>query len=169
MSTRVVAATVSSHRRTDRLTPDCDQIKRLVARGMTDQEIADWTLENMGNRVTRSAVLKARQRCGVESANPRGRHEAEVPWLVRDEDQHHPWVRNLRLLGRANKGLPLKKDERGMLRKFLAELDAADEGRGGSIWYDPDYLSIRFVVTPRDPSRGETYVRYPPDWDGPRI
>lgn len=145
-----------------RRVPDCKTLRRLVAAGMTQQQIADWTLENMGNDVSRSAIGQAMIRCGLRSANPRDRYVEELPWRVLDRHGQHRLAKRLRLLGRENAGRPLAKDEQGMLRKFKEGLDRAN----ASVHYDPDYPE-GFIATPR--REGETYVRYPDDWDGPRI
>jgi hypothetical protein len=154
--------TPSAYRRPDRRTPDCDQLKRLIAKGLTQQQMADWTLENLGNFVTRSAIGQAIHRCGLEPLNGRGRYFAELPWTVRSEHLQHEYPKRLRYLGRENAGKPLKPDEAAMLRKFKAKLDAL----GASVWYDEGHPK-GFNLTPR--RDGETYVRYPDDWDGPRI
>jgi hypothetical protein len=145
---------LSAHRRPDRKVPDCDQLKRLVSRGLTQQEIADWTRENLGERVTRSAIGQALRRCGIESAHPRPRYEREVPWDLPMELQAHPVVRQLRLLGRENRGEPITDEERRRLGRLKAWLDE----KGASVHYDADHSEKILFVPRRD---GETYVRAP--------
>lgn len=145
-----------------RRVPDCDVLKQLVERGLTQQQMADWTLENLGNDVTRSAIGQALDRCGLRTVRPRARYVQELPWRVADRHGQHRFAKRLRLLGRENAGESLTREERGMLKKFKAEMDRKD----ASAWYDAEAPEGFYAVPRRE---GEKYIRYPENWDGPRI
>lgn len=138
-----------------RKVPDCATLKRLIQKGLTQEQIAEWTLEHTGNEVTRSAVGQAMIRCGLKSAKPRARYVQEIPWTLPDSLQTHPWVRILRLWARENAGKPITDEEKRRLDTWKAEMDRLD----ASIHYDPEYTPPQLFRVPRRP--GETYVRQP--------
>jgi hypothetical protein len=90
--------TAPAHR--PRLSPDKEQLKRFINRGLNQQQIADTWAERTGNRVTRSAISMAMKSAGLKPANPRARYIDVLPWRVKVEHSKAYDARMLRAAAR---------------------------------------------------------------------
>lgn len=105
-----------------RLLPDKSTLRRLVAEGLTHEQIVDWVWENMGTRVQRSTVAAALSRAGL--TKPAHRYADTIPWRVREEHLKHYAPRMLRLLGRRRAGLALTAEQNKRLDSWLHQLES---------------------------------------------
>ena len=107
-----------------RIIPDAQTLRRMVASGMTHQEIADLVGEETGTPVTRGAVSSAISRAGL-SAQGR-RYDQTLPWRVKIEHSKHYAARMLRLLGRRQQGLTIHPADEARLDAWLDKM--SEEG-----------------------------------------
>jgi hypothetical protein len=126
-----------------RLLPSGQDLAKLVEQGLTHQEIADWVLENLGHRVSRSSVSVALSRAGLSKEAMRYREE--LPWKVRADHLTEYPARMLRLLGRRRAGVELSGDEDGRLDAWLEaleerELVVAYSPERGFLYVDSDEI-----------------------------
>lgn len=108
------------------LAPNATQMKGYLAKGLTQQQIADTYEEDTGIRVSRAAIGLAIARYGLSSAKPRTRHDDLIPWKVRTEHRQLRDAKMLRLEGRRRKGLPMSEKELRWLTAWMSELQDAD-------------------------------------------
>ena len=107
-----------------RLLPSDSELRHLVEQGLTHQEIADWVLENLGQRVSRSSVSVALSRAGLSKGAMRYRDE--LPWKVKADHLTEYPARMLRLLGRRRANIDLTDDEESRLDAWLEDLTEND-------------------------------------------
>lgn len=86
-----------------RLVPGPDELRTLLDKGMTHQEVAD----SVG--VTRAAISSAARRYGFERTWPR--YSELIPWHVKTEHGTHYALRMLRVEARLRRGWPLATDD----------------------------------------------------------
>jgi hypothetical protein len=101
------------------LLPDIQRLEELRERGLNYQQIADWIEEHEGVRVSRMSVASKISRAGKSS--PRPRYDKHLPWKVKAQHGQHYAAKMLRLLGRRDNGLPLRKDQENRLDRWLQE------------------------------------------------
>jgi hypothetical protein len=121
-----------------RLLPSDRELGRLVEQGLTHQEIADWVLEHLGHRVSRSTVSVALSRAGLSKEAMR--YKRELPWKVKADHLTEYPARMLRLLGRRRAEGELTDDEDARLDAWLEALEE------------------REIVVAYSPERGFLYV-----------
>ncbi|MFI6598453.1 helix-turn-helix domain-containing protein [Nonomuraea sp. NPDC050536] len=120
-----------------RATIDREELARLVARGMSVQELA----AHFG--VSESGVLQAKRAAGL--AKPMLDHSAAVPWkLTRAHSQSGP-ATNLRNLSAAAQGKPPAAERLNTALRWARRLVEA----GLDVGYDP---AAGFVEVPAAPS-----------------
>lgn len=146
--------------RPHRTVPPPDEMKKMLNRGMTQQQIATAWGEKNGYTPSRSAVGLAIKRYNLKSATPRPRYLDLVPDGVKNE---HAWdynARMLRLEGRRRSRKTLKPEERKKLAAWKRQLK---EG-GYVVMYDP-HPAIGWYWTPAEEGErpGVDLVRSPPD------
>lgn len=124
--------------------PDAETLHRLVAQGMTHQQIVDWVWETRGERITRSAVSVALSRAGLADQAPRYREE--IPWELTGKELKAYPVRMLRLLGRRRAGGELNEEEETRLNNWLAKL----KEEHAVVAYCAD-AEPRIIYVPREP------------------
>lgn len=112
--------------------PDLSDLRRLQARGLTHQEIADEVTRITGYPVARSTITAAFRRAGLSEASKK--NGVEVPWVVRETHSRKYPVQMLRLLGRRRRGESITDSDSSRLDKWLGDLEAA----GAVVVYDPD-------------------------------
>ncbi|CAB4153192.1 hypothetical protein UFOVP609_51 [uncultured Caudovirales phage] len=123
-----------------RLLPPIQELKKLVDKGMTHQEIANHIFDMSGFKVSRSAVSAALSRAGLTDISPR--YQEEIPWRVSVKHLTQYPARMLRLLGRRNTGrLPEASEESRRLESWL---DALHE-QGLVVAYCPDGPGFIYV------------------------
>jgi len=108
------------------VTPPCDELKKMLNKGMTQLQIAQTWGQKTGYEPTRSAIGNAIKRCGLESAHPRPRYADLIPDGVRNEHQTAYDARCLRWLARRRKGEKLAPADETRLNGWLRDL--LDEG-----------------------------------------
>lgn len=91
-----------------RQTPDKEQLKKYLARGMTQQQIADAWFEETGTRVSRNAITMAMQREKLTPTNPQPRYSDLLPWRVKVEHIRHYDARMLRAESRIRRKRSVK-------------------------------------------------------------
>lgn len=133
--------------------PDKTTMRRYLARGMTQQQIADAWLEETGERVARSAIAMAIERYDLRSANPRPTYDELLPWTVAVEHRNHMDARMLRLEGRRRAGKPLNEQEARYLERWKEELAEAN----AVVYYDRD-TSEGFFWVPRMKHHGDSLI-----------
>jgi hypothetical protein len=136
----------------NRKVPDKATLERWSREGLTHQQMADRTLEETGQRVTRAAISMAMQRYGL--ATQKARYNEEVPWRVRVEHLRAYPVRMLRMLGRRRAGEELDPEANERLDRWLATLVEND----AVVAYDPD-SDVGFHYVARTPDDGPLPVR----------
>ena len=136
-----------------RLLPSESKLKEL-ARTMTHQQIADWTYQNMGNKVARATVSSAFTRMG---ATDRVRYDDVIPWRVKDKHKMHYAVVMLRYYARARRGKSLTDDAIARLTSWLMKM----RDRNCVVTYDPDSPD-GFYYVPRIPSDKGSIIRVIP-------
>lgn len=130
--------------------PDCQELKKLLDKGMTHQQIATWTEEHTGVRISRSSVSSAVSRCGLADRRPR--YEDHVPWTVRAVDSRDYNLLMLRTGARIATG-----------DKTIPELDV----KRYKAWKKK--MDAQGLVVNYDPNRPEPFhavYRRPEDGDG---
>lgn len=141
-----------------RVLPDNATLLGMVARGMTQQEIADATYEKTGTRVTRAAVSAALARAGAPPM--RSRYSELLPWRVRAEDDNHYALRMLRAEARLRAGGTLSDREYRRLTAWKAMLKENQI----VVHYDPDVKNPpRFFYVPARPGIDTDLIRTPND------
>lgn len=133
--------------------PDKTTMRRYLAKGMTQQQIADAWLDETGERVARSAIAMAIERYGLRSANPRPTYEELLPWTVAVEHRNHMDARMLRLEGRLRAGKSLNEQELRYLERWKEELAEAN----AVVYYDRD-TDTGFWWVPRRPEHGDDLI-----------
>jgi len=104
-----------------RLLPPVQDLKKLVEKGMTHQEIAEHLNRAKGIKVSRSAISAALSRAGLTEREGH-RYRDEIPWRVKTHHLTQYPARMLRLLGRFNQGMLLSSEEENRLDAWLASL-----------------------------------------------
>lgn len=122
-----------------RLLPPTSELARLVADGLTHQQIADRIEQATGVRVSRSTISAALSRAGLSATG--NRYRAEIPWRVKGEHLTQYPARMLRLLGRRNGGQDLPDDEQERLDAWLEAL----EEKGLVVAYAPETKGFIYV------------------------
>lgn len=107
-----------------RLLPSDSELMRLVEQGLTHQQIADWVLENLGQRVSRSSVSVALSRAGL--SREAMRYKDELPWRVKADHLTQYQARMLRLLGRRRADIELTTEEDARLDAWMESLEEND-------------------------------------------
>lgn len=121
---------------------DKETLKRYLALGLTQREIAEkWSVEG-GRTISRSAVAMAIARYDLQDVNPHKKNADLIPWVVRSEHQMALDARRLRALGKRNRGEKVPKVESKGLDNWLAELDRMN----AAIYYNPDTVEGFFWV-----------------------
>lgn len=133
--------------------PDKTTMRRYLAKGMTQQQIADAWLDETGEKVARSAIAMAIERYGLRSANPRPTYEELLPWTVAVEHRNHMDARMLRLEGRLRAGKSLNEQELRYLERWKEELAEAN----AVVYYDRD-TSEGFFWVPRTKQHGDSLI-----------
>lgn len=134
-----------------RILPPTSDLRQMVDRGMTHQQIADEVSRTTGYPVSRSTVSAALFRAG--EASTAKKYRDELPWTIREPHQTHYAARMLRLLGRRRKGIANSAEADQRLDSWLRMLQKA----GALVTYVPDtedgfkYVSISQVGQPRLP------------------
>ena len=105
-----------------RLLPPVQDLKKMVAKGMTHQQIAEHLKQSEGIKVSRSAISAALSRAGLTERDGH-RFKDEIPWRVKTLHLTQYPARMLRLLGRHNQGMILTSEEANRLDAWLASLD----------------------------------------------
>ena len=103
--------------------PDPTQMRRYLAQGLSQREIAEQYEADTGIKVSRSAIGMAISRYGLKSSRPRDRYTDMIPWVLRPEHMHSAEARLLRFEGRRRRGLDLSDADLTWLNNWLAELD----------------------------------------------
>lgn len=141
-----------------RVLPDGDALLRMVAQGMTQQEIADETYRETGIRVTRAAVSAALARAGAPPM--RSRYSELLPWRVRVEDDNHYALRMLRAEARLRSGSQISDREFRRLEAWKKTL----KENGAVVHYDPEVKHApRFFYVPARPGIDRDLIRVPND------
>jgi hypothetical protein len=122
-----------------RLLPPISELKQLVRRGYTHQQIVDHVLETTGVVVSRSSVSAALSRAGL--SKEASRYKDELPWRVKGEHLTQYPARMLRLLGRRRAGTDLADVEADRLDAWLEALDE----KGLVVAYCPDGDGFLYV------------------------
>lgn len=122
-------------------------VELLVRRGLNDREIAEVLGDEFSIYVTPNAITAWRRRNGDDLR--RLRYEELIPWRVKAEHSILYPVKVLRWEARRRAGLDLAPTDASRLEAYKAKLDAAFDGRGGVIHYDPDTEQGWFVVERR--------------------
>jgi len=107
-----------------RLLPSDSELRHLVEQGLTHQQIANWVLENLGQRVSRSSVSVALSRAGLSKEAMR--YKEELPWKVKADHLTEYPARMLRLLGRRRADIELTAEEDGRLDAWMEALEERD-------------------------------------------
>lgn len=126
-----------------RLLPSDQELSRLVEQGLTHQGIADWVLEHLGHRVSRSTVSVALSRAGLSKEAMR--YHEELPWKVKADHLTEYPARMLRLLGRRRADIELNVEEDGRLDAWLEALEereivVAYSSERGFLYVDADEI-----------------------------
>lgn len=100
--------------------PHTTELKKMLERGMTHQEIADAISRTTGYTVKRSTVSAAIHRAGLSERNKK--YTEEIPWTVREEHLTHYAARMLRALGRRRAGIQNSEEMDRRLNGWLAQL-----------------------------------------------
>lgn len=123
-----------------RILPPTSELRQMVDRGMTHQQIAEEVSRRTGYPVSRSSVSAALFRAG-EATNAK-KYPEEIPWTVREEHQTHYAARMLRLLGRRRKGITNSAESDQRLDSWLRQLERS----GAVVVYAPDTEDGFFYV-----------------------
>lgn len=108
-----------------RLLPPVQDLKKLVDKGLTHQQIADEVFRKTGHRVSRTAISAALSRAGLTEREGH-RYKEEIPWTVKTQHLTQYPARMLRLLGRNNYGTVLSAEESERLNAWLNMLEDSD-------------------------------------------
>lgn len=117
----------------EKRTPPPEKLKEYIARGLTQQQMADEWYRESCVVVGRSAISTAISRAGLASYEA-VRHDDLLPWQLQPEHRYVSEARYLRLEARRRKGLALSPKEERRLNAWLKELSNA----GAVIYYHPD-------------------------------
>lgn len=135
-----------------RILPPTSELRQMVDRGMTHQQIAEEVSRKTGYPVSRSSVSAALFRAGEASVAKR--YPDELPWTIREQHQTHYAARMLRLLGRRRKGIANSAESDARLDSWLAQLEKA----GAVVVYVPD-TEDGFFYLPGEPDVAGIPVR----------
>ena len=136
--------TAPAHR--PRLSPDKEQLKKYLAKGLSQQEIADAWAKESGNRVTRNAISMAMTNFKLKPAHPRPRYDNLIPWRVKVEHSKAYDARMLRAaarIGAKKKSERMTDPEYSRYVSWLASL----KDQNAVVGYTP---SLGFVWLPRE-------------------
>lgn len=137
------------------LAPDQNELRRYVARGLSDAGIAKAWERDSGIRVSRSAIIMARKRYGIDSPRPRERYDDLIPWSVEQEHRRKTDLRRLRDLARRRRGEPIPPERAVSLDNWLSALKEAE----AVVMYDPQ-TEKGFWWVKRRPEDGDV-IRLP--------
>ena len=129
-----------------RLVPSDQELKRLLERGFTHDDIVAHVWDTEHKRVSRSTVSAAISRAGLSETQ--NRYTDEIPWRVSGQHLRDYQPRMLRLLGRRRAGETLNDLENSRLDnwlKMLAEDNAV-------VAYDPEVGFGYVDRSPEDPT-----------------
>jgi hypothetical protein len=135
--------------------PEDRELRKLLRSGLTYAEIG----ERFG--VTAQAVSDLANRGGLNIAPRRVSLKEYIPWRVPTEHHDNYLRRMLGLYGRQRTGGVLSAKQAGQLKLFMETMDAAFDGKGGVVQYDPEHPEGPFIVVPRRPRVDKHYVRKP--------
>lgn len=145
--------------------PSDDDLKEMVGKGMTSQEIATQVSQSAGTTIRRQSVDQWLKTAGI----PRRRaayksRKKYIPWQLTTEDNFHPVTRRLRDLDKLEDGDPLTDGDRRLLEEFLQSLRDADR----VVAYD---RVTGYRLIPRDHvvDRDDDWVRRAPDQKVPLV
>lgn len=124
-----------------RILPPVSDLRHMVERGMTHQEIADLVSRDTGYPVSRSTISSALHRAG--SASSAKKYPEEIPWRVKEQHQTHYAARMLRVLGRRRAGIRNSAEMDSRLDAWLEQLRDA----GAVVAYVPETVEGFFYVT----------------------
>lgn len=102
------------------------ELRLMVERGLTQQQICDEWEKETGLRVARSTISTAMARWNIEPANRRENYDDLLPWHVDPDHQMAVEARMLRLEARRRRGKPLNDREQRHLTYWLEDLNAND-------------------------------------------
>jgi len=128
-----------------RVLPSSQELKRLVALGMTHQQIVDYLREKEDIVVSRSSVSAALSRAGLTEREGM-RYRDELPWRIKGEHLTQYQARMLRLLGRRRANIDLTEDEENRLDAWLEALEEREivvayaPEDGGFLYVDADEI-----------------------------
>ena len=128
-----------------RVLPPTQELKRLVALGMTHQQIVQYLREKHDIVVSRSSVSAALSRAGLTEREGM-RYKEELPWRIKAEHLTQYPARMLRLLGRRRADIELTADEDNRLDAWLESLEEREivvayaPNDGGFIYVDADEI-----------------------------
>jgi len=114
-----------------RLTPDNATLRRLLEKGLTAPEIAEWTLENLGNKVDPRTIYTAISRAGLSES--RVKYGRTIPWRVKMVHAHKQPVVMLRALGKRLNDEEIEPHIEVQLNNWLGKLKT----EGTVVGYDP--------------------------------
>lgn len=114
------------------LVPPKNVLKKWHEAGLTAQEMADLTLLQFGNKVSRSGIAQALSRHGL--TKDRRRYVETVPWKVNKLHATARPLRMLRLLGRRRQGIEMSEEDRVSLDNWLEMIRLQKV----IVAYDPD-------------------------------
>ena len=128
-----------------RLVPSEQELKRMLERGFTHDDIVAHVWETERKRVHRSTVSAAISRAGL--SQPQNRYVQEIPWRVNGRHLRDYQPRMLRLLGRRRSGETLNDLEESRLNNWLQMLEADNS----VVAYDPEVGFGYVDRSPEDP------------------
>lgn len=128
-----------------RLVPSDQELKRLLERGYSHDDIVQHVWETDRKRVHRSTVSAAISRAGL--SEPQNRYDTEIPWRVNGKHLRDYQPRMLRLLGRRRAGETLNELEDSRLDNWLQML----EDDNAVVAYDPEVGFGYVDRSPEDP------------------
>lgn len=144
--------------------PSAQEMMKMVEKGWTHQQIADWVYEQTGEKVTRGSVSVALSRAGY--ATEKHRYAEEIPWRLTGKDLKAYPIRMLRLLGRRRAGEPLSEDDTKRLDSWLDQLKRENAVVAYVLDEVPHVIYVpREAGDPRDiPIRRQpVFLHYPQD------
>src|SRR4249919_2620287 len=130
-----------------RQSPDKEQLKKYISRGLNQQEIADAWAKETGNRVTRNAISMAMKQFELEPAHPRARYDNLIPWRVKVEHSKAYDARMLRASARINAKKKADRLSDPDYKRYVSWLAQLKE-RNAVVGYTP---ALGFVWLDREP------------------
>lgn len=116
------------------IVPSATEMRRYLARGLTQQQIADAYEADTGVKCSRSAIGMAINRYGLKSSTPRPRYDDLIPWKVRPEHRGRLDHKYLHWEKRRREGKSLTPKQLTMLQNWLERL----REEKAVVMYNPD-------------------------------